>query len=213
MIDLEKNTISLDLFKKILKEIKNSHEIENLKKEDIIDSFSNNQFESKGKLIKLINELNILDSNSTVAIFGCWFGSILVPVLSPKVKRIIAVDQDKNAIRLGQNRFFKEYNNVLWDNSDVFEKYLDDYSRTTLFINTSCEHMPPMKTWPWWDQVQPGTCFAFQSNNMSQIEGHVNCVQSLREFKTQLPPGSTVLFEDELTDQRGSRYTLIGKIR
>jgi hypothetical protein len=47
---------------------------------------------------------------------------------------------------------------------------------------------------------------------MDQIEGHVNCVKSLEEFKTQLPPKSKVLFEDELKDERGTRYTLVGKI-
>jgi hypothetical protein len=212
MIDLKTNIIDLNFFKKILKGIKNSHQIENLKKEDIIDSFSNNQFNSKGKLLDLINNLNILTTDSTVTIFGCWFGSILIPVLSPKVKKIIAIDLDNAAIRLARDRFFINLDNVNWLNVDVFAEWLEDYTTTTLFINTSCEHMLPMKDWPWWSCLKNNAYFAFQSNNMYQIAGHINCVRSLEEFKTQLPSNFEVLFEDELEDERGTRYTLVGKI-
>jgi hypothetical protein len=212
MIDLKTNIIDLNFFKKILKGIKNSHQIENLKKEDIIDSFSNNQFNSKGKLLELIDNLNILTTDSTVAIYGCWFGSILIPVLSPKVKKIVAIDLDNAAIRLARDQFFINLDNVNWLNVDAFAKCLEDYTTTTLFINTSCEHMPSMKTWPWWSCLENNAYFAFQSNNMYQIAGHINCVSSLEEFKTQLPSNFEVLFEDELEDERGTRYTLVGRI-
>jgi hypothetical protein len=207
MIDFEKNIISLDLFKQVLKGLKDIN-----RADDIIDSFSDNQFKSKKKLLELIETLNILDNKSTITIFGCWYGSILISALAPKVQKIIAIDLDDNVVRIGKNKFFKHLDNVSWSTGDVFTKYRNDYPLTTLFINTSCEHMLPMKDWPWWNNLQNDAYFAFQSNNMNQIEGHINCVQSLEEFKTQLPPNSQVLFEDELEDERGIRYTLIGKI-
>jgi hypothetical protein len=58
----------------------------------------------------------------------------------------------------------------------------------------------------------PDDCyFAFQSNNMFDIEGHINCVNSLDEFKEQLPERAEVLYEEEVQDSRGTRYMLVGK--
>ena len=88
-----------------------------------------------------------------------------------------------------------------------------------LVINTSCEHMKPMREWgpapqyknPWWDRVSPAY-FAFQSNAMFDIPTHINCVNNIEEFKKQLPDRAEVLIEDEIPDERGTRFTLIGKI-
>ena len=87
--------------------------------------------------------------------------------------------------------------------------------------------MPPMKEWKWFGAGAletdinksifktpklPNDCyFVFQSNNMFGIEGHVNCVNSLEEFKDQLPERAEVLFEEEVEDTRGTRYMLVGK--
>lgn len=207
MIDINNNTVSLDLFKNVLTAIK-EHSPYAL---DIIDSFSENQFKAKSKLIELLDDAGVINDRTEVAIFGNWYGSILVSVLSPKVKKIITVDLDDKVVRIGKNNFFKQINNVSWSTGDVFVKELN-YSSTTLFINTSCEHMPSMKDWPYWNNVTSGVYFAFQSNNMDWIEGHVNCVKSLEEFKKQLPKGAEVLYEEEIDDTRGVRYTLIGKI-
>jgi len=78
-----------------------------------------------------------------------------------------------------------------------------------LFINPSCEHMPPMKEFPYWPK---STHFAFTSNNMYDIEGHVNCVSSIQEFKNQLPDNATVTVEHEIKDSRGIRYLIVGKL-
>ena len=47
---------------------------------------------------------------------------------------------------------------------------------------------------------------------MHDIPDHNNCVDSIEEFKLQLPPGAEVLKESELEDERGIRYLLIGKL-
>ena len=39
----------------------------------------------------------------------------------------------------------------------------------------------------------------------------VNCVKGLGEFKLQLPNNTKVLLEDKIQDDRGTRFTLIGK--
>lgn len=208
MIDLKNNIIDLNLFKNILKELK-----ENSKNFlDIIDSFSNNQFAEKIKLIEYIENLNILNEDSEIIIFGSWYGSIFIPVLSPKVKRVTCIDLNDQVLKIAKNKLFQDYKNVEFIVGNIFSKDLSRYHTTTLFINTSCEHMPPMKTWPFWSSASKDAYFAFMSNNMDYIEGHVNCINSVEEFKNQLPTYLKVLFEDEIVEERGIKYLVVGKI-
>ena len=76
-----------------------------------------------------------------------------------------------------------------------------------LIINTSCEHMRPMKEL----NLNTNAYFAYTSNNMFDIKGHINCVNNIEEFKKQLPDTAKVLSENEVTDERGSRYLIVGK--
>lgn len=210
MIDFDKNTISLDYFHKIIREIKNNESIYL----DIIDSFSPNQFKAKTKLFNLLDKLDILDTNLNVVIFGSWYGSILIPYLAPKVKYITTIDMDDTAVRISKNKFFSDFNNINYITSDIFTNCFEKtYNNTNLIINTSCEHMPPMKMWPYWNEISSGTYFAFQSNDMKHIKDHINCVFSIEEFKNQLPLNSEILLTDEISDDRGTRFTIIGRIK
>ena len=202
--------IDLQLFKNIANEARHNS--------DLLDSYSPNQFKSKEVLINHIRDLNILNSNSEITIFGSWYGSILIPAFK-QVKKITAIDVDEKVINIAKNRLFNHYTNLEFITDDVFNTYRNLYSSTNLFINTSCEHMKPMKEWgpapqyknPWWDRVSPAY-FAFQSNAMFDIPTHINCVKNIEEFKKQLPDRAEVLIEDEIPDERGTRFTLVGKL-
>ena len=201
--------IDQQLFKNIMAEARHNS--------NLLDSFSPNQFKSKERLVKHIRDIKILKSTSEIVIFGGWYGSILIPAFK-EVKRITLIDKDKDVINIAKNRLFNHYKNVDFICDDVFNKFRDQYISCDLFINTSCEHMKPMKEWgpaptyknPWWDRVSPAY-FAFQSNNMLKIEGHINCVYDLDDFKKQLPDNAKVMIEDEIKDDRGTRFLLIGK--
>ena len=184
---------------------------------DLLDSFSPNQFLSKMNLINHVKSLNFLNKDSEIVIFGSWYGSILIPAFYDEVKKITCIDMDSKVISRSKYELFKDYN-VDFITGDVFE-FRDQYKNADLFINTSCEHMKPMREWgpapeyknPWWDRVSPAY-FAFQSNAMFDIPTHTNCVNNIEEFKKQLPDRAKVLIEDEIPDERGTRFTLIGKI-
>ena len=178
---------------------------------DLLDSFSPNQFLSKMNLINHINSLNILTKNSQIVIFGSWYGSILIPAFYDKVQKITCIDQDSKVINRAKYELFKDLD-VDFITGDVFE-FRNAYKNANLFINTSCEHMKPMREWgpapqyknPWWDRVSPAY-FAFQSNAMFDIPTHINCVNNIEEFKKQLPDRAEVLIEDEIPDERGTRF-------
>ena len=48
-----------------------------------------------------------------------------------------------------------------------------------------------------------------KEKNMGEF---IECVQGIGEFKNQLPNNAKVLIEDEIKDDRGIRFTLIGKL-
>ena len=195
---------------------------------DLLDSYSPNQFKSKLNLINHIKSLNILDKESEIVIFGCWYGSILVPAFYDDVKLITAIDIDRKVI-LKSKKIYKDYPKVDFIEGDVFDKRVwhrfkedkdwDLFKRCNLVINTSCENMKSMKDWgpspeyktPWWKRFK-NTYFAFQSHNIYDIHDSKNCVEDMDEFKSQLPDNAKVLIEDTIEDDRGIRFTLIGRI-
>ena len=201
--------MDLNLLKNIMEEVREN--------KDLLDSLSPNQFKSKLTLVNHVKSLNILNENSEIVIFGSWYGSILIPAFYNDVKKITAIDLDAKVISKAKYKIFKDYN-VDFITGDIFESFRDSYKTANLFINTSCEHMKPMKEWgpepqyknPWSKRIS-GSYFAYTSNNMYDIEGHINCVSSIEEFKYQLPDNAKVLIEDKIRDERGTRFLLVGK--
>lgn len=221
ILGLQNNNIDYDLLFKVLTVCKDYPE----KREDVLDSFSSNQLNAKTSLLNSVNKLNFLNHDSTVVVWGSWYGSVLIPKLSQKVKKLICIDLDNEPLQIAKNRLFPEYKNVDYIAGDVFAECKKQYRETNLIINTSCEHMNPMKDWPWFGpgalkedgipgkdpKISSDCYFAFQSNNMFGIEGHINCVNSLQEFEDQLPQRAEVLYREEVEDTRGTRYMLVGK--
>lgn len=201
--------MDLNLLQNIMEEVREN--------KDLLDSFSPNQFKSKLALVNHIKSLNILNKDSEIVIFGSWYGSILIPAFYNNVKKITAIDLDPKVISKAKYKIFKDYN-IDFITGDIFETFRDSYKTANLFINTSCEHMKPMKEWgpapqyknPWSKRIS-GSYFAFTSNNMYDIEGHINCVSSIEEFKYQLPDNAKVIIEDKIRDERGTRFILVGK--
>ena len=196
--------VDLQLLKNIMEEVREDT--------DLLDSFSPNQFKSKLNLINHIKSLNILNKDSEIVIFGSWYGSILIPAFYNDVKRITAIDIDPKVVSKAKYKIFKGYHKIDWITNDVFEWAADSsrIKKTQLIINTSCEHMKPMNQLNIFNNIN--SYFAFQSNAMFDIPTHINCVNTIEDFKKQLPNNAKVLIEDEIEDYRGTRFTLIGKL-
>jgi len=195
--------IDLQLFKNVITEGRHNP--------DLLDSYSSNQFKSKEVLINHIKKLNILNNESNISILGSWYGSILIPAFK-NVKSITLIDLDDKVIRIAKQRLFNHYTNTDFITADVFNLGKHSYrvEKSNLIINTSCEHMRPMNELKTLKNSK--SYFAFQSNNMSYIKDHVNCVNSIEEFKKQMPENSKILIEDHIKDDRGTRFLLIGQL-
>ena len=179
VLHLENNvSVDLSLLKNILSTMRDNPELAH----DIKDSFGRNQFAAKSLLVDLIDQMGCLDSESEVVIFGCWYGSVIIPKLAKRVKIIYGIDLDKQVIHIAKNKFWKDNSKVKLIEGDAFASFRKNYGTAKLFINTSCEHMPAMKDWPSWSKVSDDAYFAFQSNNMYDIQGHVNCIDNIEDF-------------------------------
>ena len=193
--------IGIDLFKSIIKESKENP--------DLLDSYSLNQFKSKENLLGHIESLKLNQPN--VTILASWFGSILVPALTKEANHIYCIDIDDRVISVGKRRLFTMYNNISWSSRNIWDEKIKSWiEKADLIINTSCEHMSNMRELP--ALYKRNAYFAFQSNNMFDIEGHINCCYSIEQFAAQLPRNATIIQTDQIEDDRGIRYTLIGKL-
>ena len=225
-------------------EVEYIHRIESLSEQfknisRIKDSVSEFEIDSKSVLIKGLETLGILKPDSTVVIWGCWYGSILIPYLSNRVGRVIGIDKDDEVIRFAKNKLFSDVDNVELITDDIFSKYRDFYLKTDLIINTACEYMQPVKNWNWFKhgaleqdidypsgtsdrdsskkrvfnspKLSSNCHFAFQSSDKLGIDGRTYSVFSIDEFKEQLPSRAEIMFEDVSTDSYGKTFTLIGK--
>ena len=81
--------IELNTLKKMMKEVREN--------KDFLDSVSPNQFKSKQVLIKHVEDLQLVDQNSRIVIFGGWYGSILIPAFK-YVDKITLIDKDPKRV-------------------------------------------------------------------------------------------------------------------
>lgn len=166
----------------------------------ILDSISTNQIKSKIRLIELLNKFEY----NNVGVLGCWSLTILGLLLEGKT--ITGYDIDAKALNIAK-KLFPQYT---FKNKDVFKMSPNNVKSHDLIINTSCEHMPPMRNWQGWDMVMPNAYFAFQSNNMFHVKDHTNCVETIDDFIMQMPNHITILKTDELQINEYTRFTIVG---
>ena len=165
----------------------------------------------QGKLW-LINELQKLDLKFTkVCLVGGWFAQLITPLLFDNFKVDIIhnydIDEDAQLISYKFNRRYKELGKYKAIRTNTLIHPLkEEYD---LVINTSCEHMYPMKKIR---ELNPGlkSWFVLQSTNETKFDDHINCVNSTKELAEQ-GGLKQILYEGQLTLDNGmTRFMVIG---
>lgn len=190
-----------------------------------IESYSKKQYESKEHLIKQLNSLNIFTTIKHATVLACWYGNVLFPMLIQYIKKIDGYDIDSNCRIMSKNipiKNCKIHELDIWNCDFHIDKHLKttnlliNLNTTDLLINTSCEHIPPMKTWKHWEQIKKGCYIALQSNNMFSVQDHTNCVQNILEFIDQMPKEMSILKVSEIPiysdEKKYKRFTIIGQM-
>ena len=175
---------------------------------DYIQSVSPKQIECKQWLV---NELSNINNFNNIYLIGGWFGYPLINFLEKhnKIVKLVNIDMDKTATRVCFN-FSKIFNHsfVKTATKSIY-KHSENFIDADLIINTSCEHMFDLPIIMKNRNFNRKIVFAVQSNNMTHIDDHINCSNSLEEFKLKTK-FNKVMYEGIKKFDKYERYMLIG---
>ena len=176
----------------------------------LLDSSTTSQIESK---LWLASELSKLDLKcKKVAIIGGWFAqyitSLLIENLNVDFVRNYDIDKDAQLISYKFNRRYKEQGKYKASNENLFLKPINEYY--DMVINTSCEHMFPMKKFR---ELNPHLkpIYVLQSTNETKYDDHINCVNSPEELANQAILEDVYYTGSKVLDNGMTRYMVIGK--
>ena len=202
-------------FKRILAD---SIEIDN-------DCFSRGQLKSK---IWLVDELQKINrSLGTVFLCAGWYGTLATMLFESNlhISKIRSFDIDPSCADIAEvfnkswlvqdwkfkakkkNIFDIDYKNYNYQTINKEGQLSNMSDSPTTVINTSCEHIPNFSDW--YEKLQSGTLVVLQTNNYFDIEEHINCKSSLKEFSDETPM-KQVLFEGVLDLEKYKRFMKIG---
>lgn len=185
-----------------------------------LDAFSKGQLASKGWLLHELQKIMPLPNTSTtVAILGCWIGSLVEPLIEvTTASRIYGLDLDPGAIELAE-----KFNQKHVQDSWRFKGVVADVSTLTtaemefetggelinvrpdVVVNTSCEHMDTH----WFETADSEQLIILQTNDSEGYDGHINTCANLDEVKQKYTM-SKIKYAGQLSLPAYTRFMLIG---
>jgi len=182
---------------------------------DFAYSIRKNQWQSKSWLMEILSVINEKE-NPVIWVLGSWYGTVIVPLIFEyikDVKQIHLFDYDEEVFEICHSLHKKWNNKIVRHCKDInFEiDKLKSYDiQPDIVINTSCEHMWFMQDLLLKDK---SILYAFQSNNFKLESSHINCTDSLEEFKNQTGL-KTIEYEGSMPfhdiDDEYKRWMVIG---
>ena len=173
-----------------------------------LESFWGGQLKSKEMLVNHLEYQCDYNKKYNIVIHGGWNGVLASMLFNSHldIGQIISVDIDPaveetaktiNKNQEMQGRFIARTADMCTD------KYNAD-----IVINTSCEHLDNVKLKQWFDNIPQGTMYVMQSNNYSELEEHINCVNSTGELAESV--GAKDYDVEEIVLPKYTRYMISG---
>ena len=184
----------------------------------MLDASTASQMQSK---LWLVNALEPYHPKK-VAVIGGWFCHYLTEMLidiGVELVQNFEIDEDSKNISYKYNKRYKDSGQYQCSVKDVMFKPLKrkenpnvdldpEYCFDTV-INTSCEHMFPMKRFVELNRPYIDPLYVLQSTNEEQYDDHINCVSGPEELAEQADIFPDVL--EHMTLNNGmERYMVIG---
>ena len=176
------------------------------------------QLESKLWIIDELKSLNI--SPNVVGLLGGWYSNFLTPLLLTNLGVSFVwnfeIDQDVKTISYKFNREYKEESKYQCHNTDVMFKEIwrkeEKGGPFDTIINTSCEHMYPMRKFRNLNNRFAGDpLYVLQSTDDDRYDDHINCVSSPEELAKQADFTEVLYSGTKILDSGMNRFMVIGK--
>lgn len=176
------------------------------------------QIESKLWIIEELKNLNV--TPKTVVLLGGWFAQFTVPLLLEYGVDFVQnyeMDVDAKNISYKFNKRYKDAGKYKCDVVNIMfqtihkkqEKLRNPFDT---IINTSCEHMFPMKGFKTLNKGKLDDClYVLQSTNEDKYDDHINCVESPEELAEQSEIKDIMYLGRKRLDSGMERFMVIGK--
>lgn len=183
----------------------------------VLDSMNQSQLESKLWIIQELIKLEI--EPKRVAILAGWYSQYIIPLLIEHGVEFIynfEIDRDAKDISYKFNKRYKDQEKYECHITDIMFKEIwrkeENYGAFDVLINTSCEHMFPMRRFRELNKNLSGNpIYVLQSTNEDKYEDHINCVSGPEELAEQAELIDVVYSGTKVLDNGMNRFMVIGK--
>ena len=185
----------------------------------IRDASTSSQLQSKLWLVSEIINLGI--NVERVALLGGWYANFIVPLLIDELGvsfiHNFEIDQDVKQLSYKFNKRYKDEKKYKCYIVDVMFSPIWQYMKVgescfDLVINTSCEHMFPMRKFLKMNRgFLDNPIYVLQSTDDDQYDDHINCVSSPDELAEQANFVDVLYSGTKILDNGMNRFMVIGK--
>ena len=183
----------------------------------VLDSMNQSQLESKLWIIQELIKLEI--KPKIVAILAGWYSQYIIPLLIEHGVEFIynfEIDRDAKDISYKFNKRYKDQEKYECHITDIMFKEIEgkekNHGAFDVLINTSCEHMFPMRRFRELNKKLSGNpIYVLQSTNEDKYEDHINCVSGPEELAEQAELINVVYSGTKVLDNGMKRFMVIGK--
>lgn len=184
----------------------------------VLDSMNRSQLESKLWIVNELSELMLFPKS--VALLGGWYANYIVPLLIEHGVELIhnfEIDEDAKTISYKFNKTYKDKKQYKCDIvNTMFDSVWNKQKKTEpvfdFIINTSCEHMFPMRRFRELNKNLSGNpIYVLQSTNEDKYEDHINCVSGPEELAEQAELINVVYSGTKVLDNGMNRFMVIGR--
>jgi len=183
----------------------------------VLDSMNRSQLESKLWIIQELIKLEIKPKR--VAILAGWYSQYIIPLLIEHGVEFIynfEIDRDAKDISYKFNKRYKDQEKYQCHITDIMFKEIwrkeENYGAFDVLINTSCEHMFPMRRFRELNKNLSGNpIYVLQSTNEDKYEDHINCVSGPEELAEQAEFVDIMYSGTKTLDNGMERFMVIGK--
>lgn len=175
---------------------------------DLSHSVDDNHWISKQLLAEKFYELYNHDAGKLL-VLGGWYGMMAYQLRKQwpdKQMNIISTDMDPMCEEYGY-KLFHDYD-IAFSTLNISDSFI--IPQVTGIVNTSCEHMEQKSLINIVKNKDKDCWVAFQSNNYTWLDSHINCHPTADDFAESLEL-DWVAYVDTLDLGDFQRFTVIGK--